>query len=447
MQIYWYIFILKNLLFRPTSVYYYYLSMRNSRLERRELILFNNKRRRDIVRYAFNNVPFYKEFYLKEGFDPNRLDPIEHWESIPILEKNHIRNHLNSLKSDNVPKQRFREVTTGGSTGEPLKLYRDRGFSEEIIKWRMLGRWGRRPSDSMLMLWRRPTIGNRYYDWINEAIWWPTKRYKYDVSCLDDGVLAEIVGLLEKKKPRIIWGYVGAVEELSLYLHKKKLKLNYKPLVWTTAAPLSSVQKKLISSTLSSDILDQYACSEVHWVASSVPERDYLLVDEDFRHVDIVNNKRSFIRDNVEGDVLISDLMNKAFPLIKYRVGDRSAFMNRTPSKYGFFTQIKPVKGRTSDILRFPNNVVLTGEYLTTIFDSYSESIKQFQIIQEKDYSIRIKVVPVKAMDYFELNQMVNPVVIDLQKKIGELYRLKIEMADNIESDRGKIRYVISKVN
>jgi len=438
-------FWLKNAVLYPRSVVLYWKALRRETRSKDDLTYFNWVKRLEIINYAYNTIPFYKSYYDSCNFHPIQLKSELDWEKVPILEKQHIRDHKDDILLPQVKRNRLISVTTGGSTGIPLKTFRDKDFPEAVVKWRMLKRWNVSPSSDILMLWRVPEKAkSRYSDFMNALIWWPTRRYKFDVSNLDDTKLSEIYKLIECKKPKIIWGYVGAVEQLAIYMEKMKYKLYYSPLVWVTAAPLTDIQRQLFIRVLSPKILDQYACSEMHWVASSTPNNKNLYVDDDFRHLDIVNDNGEINTSGIEGDILLTDLENKSFPLIKYRVGDRSKKLI-SEQKGLPFSLISPVKGRTTELIKFPNGIVLSGEYLTTIFDDYVEYVKQFQVVQKQSYELIITVVPYDK-DNIGFHEILEIVRLTLSRKIQSVVNVKIEVVDEISSDRGKIRFIRSEV-
>ncbi len=432
-------FWLKNKLLRPKAYQEYLNALAVENTTSENLSQINWEKRKKLVAYAYENIPFYKFFYDEQHFHPSHLIAEKDWALVPVVEKKLIREHKNSFLLPNVSSKKLINVTTGGSTGEPLKTFRDKGFSEEIIKWRMLKRWGISPSDDMLLLWRIPKAHTSLkYKIINELVWWPTTRLKYDSSVLSSDTLRKIYEDLVKIKPKIIYGYVGAVEQLALYLDKNNLKINYEPLVWVTAAPVSNVQKGIFKNVFGNKILDQYACSEIHWVASNPLNEDNLLIDWDYRHVDIVNQDNQAAAIGVEGDILLTDLENHVFPLIKYRVGDRSMFVNNHSESP--FPMIAPVKGRTSDFTITPSGIVIAGEYLTTIFDEYTDYILQFQVHQLVDYTIDIKVVVRNQDD--QTAKMVDEVISLLKMKTNNEVAIKLFYVDYIPHDRGKIRYI-----
>ena len=76
-----------------------------------------------IVRYAFENVPFYANFYAESGFNPYSLRSFDDLTKIPIVTKSLLQDTDLNRRSCY---RRGRVTTyTGGSTGEPFKFYSD----------------------------------------------------------------------------------------------------------------------------------------------------------------------------------------------------------------------------------------------------------------------------------------------------------------------------------
>lgn len=443
------LFWLKNKIFRSDVLSSYHEALSSEDKLKFEIDSLNWLKRKSIVKYAYQNSSFYKEFYKSVGFSPEDLLYPEDWQKVPILEKQHLRDFRSSILTTTALDNKLIKTTTGGSTGAPVLTYRDKRFPEEILKWRMLIRWGVQPSDNMLMLWRMPPKKNKWLaKKMNKALWWPTIRYQFDVSSLSSDTLQKIEEILLKKQPPIVWGYVGALEQVALHFKNKKIKLGYTPLVWATASPISNVQLSLLQNVFGARILDQYACSEIHWIASSIPNSRNLLVDYDYRHVEVVNADNDKIIKNEIGDLLITDLENKAFPLIRYRNGDRSSMLSKDHEfNYGF-PIITPVKGRVSDTLKSPSGLSIPGEYATTIFDESYNIVYQFKVHQRQDFSIDIFVCLSQEGKKcrVKVNEVLLSVSSDIKSKLANEVLVNAHIVDEIPHDRGKIRFIQSDV-
>ena len=80
------------------------------------------KRTYDIVEYAINNIPFYKEFYKAKGFDISQLKSFDDIKKIPIVKKSDLS--AVTLEQRSNTKIAHYLANTGGSTGSPFTFYR-----------------------------------------------------------------------------------------------------------------------------------------------------------------------------------------------------------------------------------------------------------------------------------------------------------------------------------
>lgn len=434
------VFWIKNHIFRDKAIKEYKTALQNELKTSEEIAEINFRKRKRLLHFAYDNSKFYKDFYDQHNFHPEDFTTPIQWRYVPILEKSHIRH--SSLLQISFNKKKLIKTTTGGSTGRPIRTFRDKSFPEEIIKWRMLKRWNISPASNVAMFWRIPKKNKKLFNkTINQLIWWPTKRLSLDASFFNEEKLNKITHQINKLRPELFWGYVGALEQYALFLKKNRLKISKPECLWVTAAPISKVQKTLFRENITGNILNQYACSEIHWVASNTPGTDNLIVDYDYRHVDIVDKQNHPCKINEIGDILLTDLENNVFPLIKYRVGDKSMFITERNKLAPGFPMIAPVKGRISDYIKTKNNIILNGEYLTTVFDHQSDVVQQFQIHQTDSENVVINVVLNQG---FNESHIDDNILLDLKRKTNNELDFRVHIKEYIQSDRGKIRFIIN---
>lgn len=437
-----FIFWTKNYLFRPNAIKQYKASLVNIENDS-NLKTLNWKKRVSIIRYAYNNIPFYKKYYDDNGFHPNMLKSENDWNLVPILEKKYIKHNLNELLSPQANNKYLETVFTGGSTGTPLKFYTDKRFCKEIQAWRMFKIWGISPADNHGIVHRRvptslvPKLKNR-------ILWYPTKRIYLNVCSLTEEIIKNFVEELISNK--IIWiqGYVGGLEQVADFILKYKYKITSLKLVWSTSAPLSKNVRLKMEQAFNCKVMNQYGCTEVWNIAMGCPNSDNMHISFDYVHVDIIDNHNKNIF-NKEGDILITDLENYICPLIKYRLGDRGTLLSEKCICGNPLPILRPVKGRISDSIYTPKGLYISGEYLTTLFDDFPLYYSQYQIYQHSDFSIDINVV-------LAMNNN-NDIANDLKRIKDILIRntnneipIKINIVENIKDDKGKIRYILSEI-
>jgi|GEM_PF-5518064 len=434
----------KNRLLRRPVIEEYKKSLRSNELSTKAIDKINLHKRFNLVLHAKENVEFYRKFYANIALKKKFMNDQGFWDDIPVLEKSHIRAQRKQLLSKEAKKEDFIKITTGGSTGEPMVSFRDKRFPEEVLQWRMLERWNVSPAENKLMLWRTTEESSgRIANIKNKILWFPTIRIKEDVSLLSNEKMHELFVKSSAAKVGIVWGYVGAIFSFAEFLLKNDLVYKVSPkCIWVTASPISSAQREIISIAFNAPVLDQYACSEVHWVASGLPNSQNLILEQDYRHVDIIREDKVVkqMDHGVYGDLLLTDLHNYAFPLIKYRVGDRGAYADeRWGSKEGF-PMLSPVKGRVSDTLKTRSGKVLSGEYLTTVFDNYSGIISAFQFIQIDIENVEIIVVS----DSSQVEGLLKRITGELEDLVHSELKFTWLRVEKIEHDRGKTRFIKS---
>ena len=436
------IFWIKNYLFRPTAIKQYKESVANINSEL-DLKNINWNKRVKIIRFAYNNIPFYKKFYDENDFQPDMLKTEKDWDLVPILEKKYIKNNLSELLSPQANKKYLETVFTGGSTGTPLKFYIDKRFCKEVQAWRMFKIWGISPADSHGIVHRRvptslvPKLKNR-------ILWYPTKRIYLNVCSLTEEKIKKFVEELISNKIVWIQGYVGGLEQVADFIIKYKCQITSLKLVWSTSAPLSKNVRFKMEQAFNCKVMNQYGCTEVWNIAMGCPHSDNMHISNDYVHVDIIDYKNKSIF-NKEGDILITDLENYICPLIKYRLGDRGTLLSEKCICGIPLPILRPVKGRISDSIYTPNGLYISGEYLTTLFDDFPLYYSQYQIYQHSDYSIDINVVLAMNINNDIANDLKRIQDILIRNTNNEI-PINLNIVDNIKDDNGKIRYIISEI-
>jgi phenylacetate-CoA ligase len=169
-----------------------------------ELAALNLERRRELVRFASAEVPFYREKYRGWGFEPGDVDADGFFEKLPILEKEEIRENAETLLASGCDLKRLRESTTGGSTGLPLKTYHDPAIPADVLSWRMLNWWGVDVSENSGYLYRAVPEGPRKV--LQRIALWPTKRNWISAADMSEENMSALAQALIRDKAKYLVG-------------------------------------------------------------------------------------------------------------------------------------------------------------------------------------------------------------------------------------------------
>lgn len=436
-------FLFKYSLFKRHTVCYFRELLRNQYLSRDELEYRSWNRTKALLQYAYEKVPYYKKRFDSIGLHPNDIAHPDDYCQVPVLRRKDLQEHFEDLVSVDARRGSLRLVTTGGSTGEPVKVYHEKRVVRAAMGWRMLSWWGLPPDCNWASVYRDTSM-NWQSRLLNQVIWWPTRRILLNATSFNESDIKQFIKEFLRVKPPLLHGYVGAICYLADYLLERGIELPIPKAVWVTSAPLTRVQERLIEKAFRAPVYDQYGCCEVYWVAAQCPAKKGLHIFHDIRRIDFLDEQNMCCPPGNLGKIAITDLENYVFPLIRYLNGDVGRALPGNCTCGVSLPLMDQVRGRISDTLKLPNGLCISGEYLTTIFDDHPDAVKQFQVHQRVDYSVTICVVP--NNECRDLEQILIKVRDNLRKEVNNQISVEIQKTSNIHHERGKLRFVKSDV-
>lgn len=429
---------LKWRILRPQAFAHYEFLKKNEFASPELLAQQGEAARRRIVTSAFKNTKFYRECYGAVGFELGDMEQDGWFEKLPILTKQHVRECFDELTNPNLISRRG-VFTTGGSTGVPTRGGYDRAVPVETYSWRLQNWFGVNPWDDHAYVWRqtRQSWKSRF---VNAAMWWPTRHLKLDANMNDEDIRL-FLKKYNRLCPTLLQGYVGAVTQLARYVVEHKVEVWSPRLVWTTSAPISSVERGLIAAAFHAPICDQYGSCELGWMAQQCPVCKGLHVNVEHVHLEFVDEDNQPMPRGEVGRTLMTNLEDEVFPLIRYENGDSGSWQIEPCSCGRTLPCINAVKGRITEHFVLPSGRLVNEIFLTTIFDSDPDAVKAFKVIQHANLSITLEFVPA-SNDEAGIAR-VHRVANGLVRVVAGEVPVEFKPVEEIKHDRGKIRYVV----
>jgi phenylacetate-CoA ligase len=113
---------------------------------------------------------------------------------------------------------------------------------------------------------------------------------------------------------------------------------------------------------------------------------EYLYIMDPYFIVELLDDEGNEPEEGEIGHVIVTSLIHKAMPLIRYKVGDLAIKlpMNQYPKERELgLSLFQKIIGRETDIVETPLGKKLIVHSFTGVFEYYPE-IKQFQVVQQK---------------------------------------------------------------
>jgi phenylacetate-CoA ligase len=131
-------------------------------LDKDSLRDFQLQKIKELLTHSYLNIPHYKNLFKNNNIHPSDINSFEDFRKIPFLTKEEIRANPLKFISDKVENKNLYFYTTGGSTGQPLRFYRNPKMDaiEEAFMFHQWGRIGFKESSKRVILRGEPLKNN-----------------------------------------------------------------------------------------------------------------------------------------------------------------------------------------------------------------------------------------------------------------------------------------------
>ncbi|WP_420112077.1 phenylacetate--CoA ligase family protein [Pseudactinotalea sp.] len=394
-----------------------------------------------LARHAYEQTDFYRRLYSEAGLTRADLERPENLEALPLLRKEAVRAHGEEMRARELPAERFLRSVTGGSTGSPLVVYNDRLAPHAAMWWRVYRWWGVHPGDDTAFVYRQKHAG---IDAVKEYLtWWPTRHLLLDARDMDDAAVDRFLRDCRRVRPRLMVGYVEGVVALAKRLQDRGMTVAAPHAISVTSSVLHPGQREFMERVMGAPVYDTYRSAEVPWMAAECRERSGLHVQADIRHLEIVDDTGLPVPAGETGAVAVTDLTNRAFPLIRYAIGDRSRALAGTCGCGMTLPRIGAIEGRVADSLLTPTGTEIVGGF-SALFNKWPTAVQQFQIHQYADHAVELRYVP--GVDIALAEHAVAEVCATLGRLLHGEVEIRAVRRQRIEHDGGKARLVRSEI-
>jgi phenylacetate-CoA ligase len=398
-----------------------------------------------LLAHAYESSPFYRERFRRQGLEPRHIQAPEDLVRIPVLTKEEIQRWGKSMVSSTVPARELIADLTGGSTGRPLRFWRDRDadWHRRAAAFRHNRMAGWDLGERVGVLWgaRRDLAGLR--GWKAELRARLLERQRVlDASSMGPEEMARFAVTLRRFRPKVLLGYAKAMAAFARFLREEGRDSIEPESIVTSAEMLEPDERTLIESVFGCPVYNRYGCREVGLIASECEHHDGLHINAESLYVEIVAQGEPAPPGEL-GQVVITDLVNYAMPMIRYQIEDCARPAARTCRCGRSLPLIEGIAGRTTDFLLLPDGRLVSGAALTIYLVAKIRGIAQAQLIQENRAAVTVRLVPDVGFGEATLDSF----RAEARAITGEGIAFRFELCERIEREpSGKYRFCISRM-
>lgn len=388
-----------------------------------------------LLDFAYRKNAFHRQRMQAVGLVPSDIRGLDDLSRLPILTKDDIRAAGHSLFSEGYSPRNTLYTRTGGSTGVPLQVYVD----FEAMNWkyaatRRHNAWaGWNPGDKVAAIWGDTEKGFRLKEWLrfhfqHRSIYLDTLKFSQER-------LRRFHGQILSYKPRILMGHAHSVYRFAYYCGEHDLRLPPFAGIVTTAMSLLEVERRRIEEVFRSPIFNRYGCEELSIIASESSVHRGL-------HAFSEGLVLEYVPTEVPGEyeLLVTDLLNRSMPMIRYAIGDVVRKTVGTCESGRGLERLERVSGRTADFLYRPDGTPVFGISLLDTYIIHIPGIHQAQMIQNDLYRIDVLVVPTVQFGSHTIRALEEVI----RKEFGDSVCAAVTIVEKLEQTaRGKYRFAI----
>jgi phenylacetate-CoA ligase len=400
---------------------------------------------RELVAHAYDNCAYYREQFDRAGLRPREVRSTSDLAALPPLTKDIVRSRpIEHFLARNYPADKRRKAMTGGSTGSPMVFYRD----DRCIDMR----------------WAATIAFDRWYGWdIGEkmgVVWGARTDYEWhrtlkarvrnflvdrvlplDSSSMTRAKVREYIAALRRFRPRMVLGYPNPLYMVAREMIETGINDLRPRAVVSTAEPLADEQRATIGDAFGCRVFDRYTSRESGIIATECEAGDGMHISAGSVLVEAVRGDHA-AGDGEPGVLLVTDLLNYAMPLIRYRIGDVAAVTHEPCSCGRGLPRLQRVAGRVTDFLVATDGSLVSGIAMWSMLREV-EFPGQAQFIQERRGEVTARIAGREGIAPADLERLQQA----LRRYLGADMGLHFEYVEQIEpTPSGKYLYTVCRV-
>jgi len=365
------------------------------------------ERYNEIKLHAIKNTEYYKDFHLEDDF--------------PVMTKSSLMENYEACKAKDGYDSPVHISSTSGSTGTPFSVIQNlRKRKRNIADLKVFGELCDYPSHERMIFFRVLS------DKLNR-----TKEqedleniYYIDSSDLGKENLHLMYEKILSKKPLIIFSYPTTLLELARYIDTLKIDADVFSMksVLMAGEGISETDRKFLERVFGCKAYRRYSDMELGILGQDSGDGGSYLLNYGSYYFECLKLDSDEPAENGEvGRIVITDLFNYAFPMIRYDTGDLGVIEVPTDGK---FPRLKEIYGRVRDCVYATDGRLISPSKISVMMWG-ENNIAQWQFIQEaeNDYIIKLNV----SGDIDE-----NELIIKYMSVLGADANIKVEYVDEI---------------
>jgi len=347
-------------------------------------------RLRGLLEHAMIHVPRYSGLrHLLPDLHGSDEDVMAVLGQFPRLTRAEVLGDYDAFLSNAFHRRELVAAVTSGTTGTPMKTFLERHALDagDALWWRRALWAGHRRGD-----WTARLVGDHVVPLSEVAPVRPYRLSRVDRRIylsafhLDARTARAMKELLQERKPAFLQGYPSALAALAALAGPCDAGWQPKAVLYSSE-PMYEHQREAVAAFVRAPLRGLYGCAER--IVSAAECASGAL------HLSLIDGyvEGQFGGERGTGPAVMTGLLNRAMPLIRYELGDMITFRHGFSCACGrTLPVLDPVVTKAEDAVVTRSGRVISPSLLTWAFKDLS-GVRSSQIVQHDDLSVEVRVV------------------------------------------------------
>lgn len=400
-------------------------------------------RLRRLITWAYDTVPYYRALMDDTGLGPKDIDSTESLARLPILRKRDVQAAKDALLSTHVRPDDLEPKATSGTTGTPLRLYRDQRAAAfgQATWWQVLGWAGVSPADphAFATLPRRPDEDQVHFTAWHRLM--GTCILPFEPVVNRDG--ERVVAFLERANPTVISAYPSYLHLLSRLVLDSGAALRIRPrAIFYNGEQMTEETRELTVKAFGCPIFSRYGANEFSAMVVQTCERGSWHVNTEGFIVELVDGNPGdpYGASSQRGRMLITDLRNHVMPFIRYEIGDIGWIANTGRCPCGrAFPILGGLEGRVEEYLVTGTGRRIPAAVFQRVLRVQGDLFWEYQMRQQQPTELELWVIPRQAYTHAQAQALAEHVENFLNHEVTA----RVKIVDHIPREPSGKRPVL----
>jgi phenylacetate-CoA ligase len=409
---------------------------------RERLLAIQQKNMFGIIQHAYRTVPFYRNFMMQHRLKPEDFRTIADLARFPLVDRMFVSDNVSLFQSEDFnPKNCVAMHSgTGRTTYWDQASFLNRlAYNErERVVWLHAGhlKLGHQqlyvmPSASSVFTtrgtWDRQVETPRFI----------VKRHFFDAM----EPYGKLVELLATLQPEMVFCYGSYLEQFARFLHDRGI-CPFMPKVWGYGADsLSTYWRDVIEKEYACVVLSHYSTTDVGRIGYECVCHSGFHLYVDLLTLRLIRADGTPATLGEIGEVVVSNLMNRATVLLNYRLGDLAELTDQGCPCGRTLPLLRNLHGRIAEVVQVNNETMISSTTLLGKFAKELENALNVQVVSAVPGRIIWRIVPSTNLDRagFQLRLLAR-----WKEVFGETCCVAVEFVDAISTTpAGKFQRVV----